>query len=104
MKNLVLILAIVFISASSFAQKRNDLKGPEFKNFKVWESTAEPTVVLVGSAKKSLKGPAFKNYKRWQKNNKNATFKVLKIESPRQKLMGLAYKNYKPWRKNAIKN
>ncbi|WP_159947663.1 hypothetical protein [Polaribacter septentrionalilitoris] len=100
MKKIVLVLGIIFLSTSAFAQKRNDLKGPEFKNFKVWESTAEPTVVYVGSPKKGLKGPAFKNFKPWQKNNKNATFKVLNIQSTKPKLKGPAFKNQKPWQKN----
>ena len=103
MKNLVLILGFILLSATIFAQKRSDFKGPKFKNYKYWEHQTEPSVVYVGNPKKGLKGPSYKNFKPWQKNNKNATFKVLKLQSDRQKLMGPEFKNYKPWRKNAIK-
>ncbi len=96
MKNLVLVIAFVFISTSIFAQKRKDLKGPAYKNYKVWEHKSEPTPIFVNTNKKDLKGPAYKNYKPWRDNSKKT--KIVVVSSKRSKLTGPAYKNYKPWR------
>lgn len=95
MKKLILILGVSFFSLSVSAQKRNDLKSPQFKNFKIWNSTAKATVIFIDNSKRDLKGPAYKNFKPWQKNDKNS-ITVLKINSTRPKLLGPAYKNQKP--------
>lgn len=104
MKKLLVVLGFIFFSTITVAQKRNDFKGPEYKNYKYWQHKTEPTVVFVSIEKKGLMGPAYKNYKPWQNNGKNTIVKVLNLKSTRSKLMGPAYKNYKPWKKKSIKN
>ena len=44
MKNLVWILAVM-IGGSLYAQKQNELMGPEAKNYKPWQNKTEATIV-----------------------------------------------------------
>lgn len=95
-----IVLTSVFILISSFVlaqeQDRKNLKGPAFKNYKVWEHKLQPVVLYVGSDKLGLQGPAYKNYKPWE--NKNKLTKIVAISSKRPKVTGPKYKNYKPWK------
>ena len=55
------------------ALKREELKGPEFKNRKPW--TEESTLVpMVSSGKSELKGPEAKNYKPFNRTSSKAGF------------------------------
>src|SRR6056300_952391 len=101
MKNITLILALIFISSSAaFAQKRSELKGPAYKNYKPWKHKSTPTVIYTEENKKSdLTGPAYKNYKPW-KDTTEASYAVVKFGTEKSKIMGHEFKNYKPWRKN----
>lgn len=100
MKNIMLALGFILISAVTYGQKRSDFKGPEYKNYKYWENKTEPTAIYIGSAKKGLQGPAYKNYRPNQTDSKAITYRIVNVKSKRQKLMGPAYKNYKIWKKN----
>ena len=104
MKNIVLILGVLLISFSAFAQeesnvKQSDLKGPAFKNYKHWMHKTVPTKIYSENNKTTLQGPAYKN----QQPGKNTSIQELvevKIgDSERQKLTGPAYKNHGPWSK-----
>ncbi|KDN54637.1 hypothetical protein [Flavobacterium seoulense] len=103
MKNIALILGVLFISFGAFAQdennvKQSDLKGPAFKNFKHWMHKAVPTKVYSEANKTSLQGPAYKNAQPWKETSKQELVEV-KIGSESQKLTGPAYKNHGPWSK-----
>lgn len=100
MKNISLILLIMFASFSVFAQKRSDYKGPAYKNYKPWLHKSEPTLVFSVSKQEKLTGPAYKNQKPWQNKSQN-TYTPIVFGSERSKIKGSAYKNYKPWRKNS---
>ncbi|TXD53961.1 MULTISPECIES: hypothetical protein [unclassified Polaribacter] len=94
MKNLILVFAFIFITTAAFAQKRNDLQGPEFKNYKPWMHKIEAIVIYTNTTKNKLIGSEFKNYKIWE-NKKEDTELVTIVKSKRSKLTGPKYKNFK---------
>ncbi|MFB9108456.1 hypothetical protein [Flavobacterium gyeonganense] len=105
MKNIALILGVLFISFGAFAQekpnvKQSDLKGPAFKNYKVWEHETVPTKIYAENNKTSLQGPAYKNDQPVRETPKENLAEVKIGNSERQKLTGPAYKNFGPWSKN----
>jgi hypothetical protein len=109
MKNVALILGVLLISFSAFAQeesnvKQSDLKGPAYKNYKSWMHKAEPTKVYSENNKISLQGPAYKNQQTRKKTTKQELVLVQIGGSERQKLTGPAYKNYEAWGKTINKN
>lgn len=100
MKNIVLILGVLLVSFSSFAQeksnmKQSDLKGPAYKNYKHWEHETEPTKIYSESNKTALQGPAYKNQHPGATISKQDLVEVKTTGSERQKLTGPAYKNYR---------
>ncbi len=104
MKNIALILGVLLISFSAFAQEKNnmkqsDLKGPAYKNYKHWMHKATPTKIYSENNKKSLQGPAYKNQQAWKETENKELVEVQIGGSERQKLTGPAYKNYGPWNK-----
>jgi hypothetical protein len=109
MKNIALILGLLVICFSGFAQeesnvKRNDLKGPAFKNYKSWMHKAVPTKIYSENNKKTLQGPAYKNQQTWKNTSKQELVLVEIGGTERQQLTGPAYKNYGPWVKTINKN
>ena len=106
MKKTALLLAILFITVTAFAQKRSDLKGPQYKNYKPWQHDTKVEPVYTSNKKVALTGPAYKNYKPWKKTEeKNVDYQQVVSNNKRAKLTGPAYKNYKPWlnKKAALK-
>ncbi|PQJ72190.1 hypothetical protein [Polaribacter butkevichii] len=99
MKNTSLIVVLLFVSVSVFAQKRNEFTGPEHKNYKPWMHKAEKTLVFKNTSKKALKGSEIKNQKVWETSNKDLKL-ISFTKSNKTKLTGPAYKNYKPWKKD----
>ncbi|WP_163400438.1 hypothetical protein [Flavobacterium fluviatile] len=106
MKNIALILGVLLVSFSAFAQdeptkvKQSDLKGPAFKNFKHWEHETVPTAIYSENNKETLQGPAYKNAYPVVSTSEKELVEV-KIGNPeRLKLTGPAYKNHGPWSKN----
>lgn len=99
MRTTMLILLLSLFTIGAFAQKRSDLKGPAYKNYKPGQHISEPTLVYTVTNKKELKGPAYKNKKPWQ-DKSDKKYVAITYGSDRSKLKGPAYKNYKPWRKN----
>ncbi|NIJ46292.1 hypothetical protein FHR24_002776 [Wenyingzhuangia heitensis] len=97
MKNLIWIL-VIMVGSSMVAQTKNNLQGPEAKNYKPWQHKTESTTVVSTSNKQKLTGPAYKNYKPWQDNNPQKSYAIV-TDNRRNKLKGPAYKNYKPWQK-----
>ncbi|MCB4798287.1 hypothetical protein [Neotamlana laminarinivorans] len=96
MKKIAFTALAIIISFGAYAQKRNEFKGPAYKNYKPWQHDVVPTVVYTIIEKESLTGPEYKNQKVWE--NKNIEdYKVISIGTKRSKLKGPAYKNYKPW-------
>ncbi len=101
MRNIAIVLALVFAaSTSAFAQKRSDLTGPAYKNYKPWKNESKPTQIYSVAKSEKLTGPAFKNKKAWKKSTSDATYTAVNFGSERTNLTGPAYKNYKPWRKS----
>jgi hypothetical protein len=105
MKKLALILGVLAISGSAFAQeannvKRSDLKGPAYKNYQVWMDKSEPLKIYSQIDKISLEGPAYKNQQFVKDTPKENLVEVKVGGSERQKLTGPDYKNYGPWSKN----
>jgi hypothetical protein len=103
-KKAVFILAVLAISCSAVAQegknvKRNDLKGPAYKNYQVWMDKSEPVKVYSQITKQSLQGPAYKNYQSLGNTPKENLAIVNIGGGERQKLTGPEYKNYGPWSK-----
>ena len=102
MKKITLILGVLLISFTAFAQeksnvKQSDLKGPDFKNYKHWMHKTEPTKIYSESNKISLQGPAYKNQQFAQATPKENLVLVKIGGDERQKLTGPDYKNYGPW-------
>ena len=105
MKKLVLILGFLVISLGASAQeqtevKRNDLKGPAFKNYQSWLHNAVPTKIYTVNNKKILQGPEYKNQQVGKETYAKEDLVLVETSgSKRQKLTGPAYKNYGPWSK-----
>ena len=105
MKNIALILGVLLISFSAFAQeepnvKQSDLKGPAYKNYKHWMHETVPTKIYSEENKTALQGPAYKNEQPGRVTPKEDLVEVKIGSSKKQKLTGPAYKNYGPWSKN----
>lgn len=98
MKNLLILLFVVALSFDGFAQKRSDLTGPAYKNYKPWKHKSESTTIYSENSRLNLTGPAFKNYKPGEHKTE---VKLIPIQfgSERSKLTGPEYKHYKPWLK-----
>ncbi|MBU3820620.1 hypothetical protein KO566_00995 [Flavobacteriaceae bacterium XHP0103] len=100
MKNITIVLALILVaSTSAFAQKRSDLTGPAYKNYKPGKEKSEPVAVYTVAKEEKLTGPAYKNHKPW-KNTSDKTYTTIAFGSEKSKLTGPAHKNYKPWRDN----
>jgi hypothetical protein len=105
MKNLGMILGVLLISFSAFAQektnvKQSDLKGPAYKNYKHWMHKTEPIKIYSQKSGESLQGPAYKNQQPSKDTPKENLVEVKIGGTERQKLTGPDYKNYGPWSKN----
>lgn len=96
MKNLIWILVIMTMSTAN-AQKRNELKGPEAKNYKPWAYKTEATTSVTTVDKSSLKSKDVKNYKAWKKEDQATQEIVLATNNNKNKLRSPQAKNYKPW-------
>lgn len=104
MKIAALILGVFLVSFGAFAQvdsnvKQSDLKGPDYKNYKVWMHKTVPTKIYSENNKVSLQGPAYKNQQARRDASKKDLVVVKTVGTERQKLTGPAYKNYGPWSK-----
>lgn len=83
-------LLIVF---GANAQK-NNLKGPAYKNRKLWKSTVATTQVFTMSGE-TLKGPEAKNSRPLER--KSGEKVLVALGGNTESLMGPEYKNRKPW-------
>ena len=106
MKKIAMILGVLLVSFSAFAQektdvKQSDLKGPAFKNYKHWMHKTEPIKIYSEKNRTSLQGPAYKNEQPGRNTSKQDLVEVKTAGSERQKLTGPAYKNYGTWSKKA---
>lgn len=105
MKKVILILGFLVISFSAVAQvetnvKQSDLKGPAFKNYKVWMDKSESIKLYSENNKKTLNGPEYKNYQVWKDTLKQDLVLVNTSGGEKQRLTGPAFKNYGPWSKD----
>lgn len=102
MKNLALILGVLLVSFTAFAQeksnvKQSDLKGPDYKNYQHWMHVTEPAKIYSENNKKPLQGPAYKNQQPETNTSEKDLVEVKTVGDERQKLTGPAYKNHGPW-------
>ncbi|UII23164.1 hypothetical protein [Fulvivirga ligni] len=92
-----LIITVLAVSGAAFfnksaAQERNDLKGPEAKNYKPWKNKS--TKKLITYRREILQGPDAKNQKPWKKEV-NQYQEVAGRSN--HNLQGPRAKNHKPW-------
>ncbi|APY10977.1 hypothetical protein BWZ22_06855 [Seonamhaeicola sp. S2-3] len=98
MKKIVFTSLAIIVSVSVYAQKRNDFKGPAYKNYKPWLYDTKPTEVYSVKQEEKLTGPEYKNQKVWENSSKKS-YKLIAVGTERSKLKGPAYKNYRPSKK-----
>lgn len=98
MKYVSLLVVFFFVSVSVFAQKRNDFTGPKHKNFKPWIHKKTPTLVYKNTNSENVKGPEFKNRKIWETKSEDLELITIS-KSKKSKLKGPKFKNHKPWDK-----
>lgn len=102
MRNLAMILGVLLVSFTAFAQeksnvKQSDLKGPDYKNYKYWMHNTVPAKIYSENNKKPLQGPAYKNQQPGSNVSEKDLVVVSTVGSKKQKLTGPAYKNHGPW-------
>ena len=95
----IIMLGLFAVSFSAMAQdtspvKQKDLKGPEYKNYKVWMHRSEPTIVQSSATAETLQGPEYKNRKPGKEVSNVEQSIVTTIGSEQQKLQGPEYKNF----------
>ncbi|TNJ47071.1 hypothetical protein KFZ70_05290 [Tamlana fucoidanivorans] len=103
MKKLVVLFALVFVTVTAFAQDRNGLTGPAYKNYKPSKHKTEAKPVYNANHKIGLTGPAYKNYKPGKSSNE-VEYQVVSTNNSKAGLTGPAYKNHKPWKNNKVSN
>ncbi|PJJ80292.1 hypothetical protein CLV57_3442 [Mucilaginibacter auburnensis] len=99
MKAAIVILGLFIVSTSAVAQdkspvKQSDLKGPEYKNYKVWMHKLEPTVIQSAATAETLQGPEYKNRQPARQVSNVEQALVSTVGSEQQKLKGPEYKNF----------
>ncbi|MBU2916279.1 MULTISPECIES: hypothetical protein [Reichenbachiella] len=98
MKTIIIAFAFTLAATMSFAQSRNDLKGPAAKNYKPWKdkNKTEVSIVMKSTDADRVQGPAAKNQKAWDQDSK-ADFQEVALVSRKNDLKGPAAKNQKVW-------
>lgn len=98
MKRIIGIICLLAIASVSFAQSKNQLKGPAAKNAKAWEKSSEAqlSALYVAADQEKTTGPAAKNAKAWEKDGQPA-YQPIVASGKMRKLKGPRYKNYKHW-------
>ena len=95
----IVILGLFVVSFGAMAQdgsqvKQSDLKGPDYKNYKIWKHKAVPTKIQSAATVETLQGPAYKNRQPGRDASKVEKALVSTVGSEQQKLNGPAYKNF----------
>ena len=95
----IIILGLFVVSFGAMAQdkspvKQNDLKGPEYKNYKVWMHKLEPTKANSAATAETLQGPEYKNRRPGREASNVEQALVSTVGTEQQKLQGPAYKNF----------
>ena len=95
----IIILGLFAVSFSAMAQdkspvKQSDLKGPEYKNYKVWMHKLEPTKIQSAATAETVQGPAYKNRQPGREASNVEQALVSTVGNEQQKLQGPAYKNF----------
>jgi hypothetical protein len=99
MKNLLLTITLVTVSAYGYAQVNGGLQGPAAKNYKYWldkDNKPQGTEVVTND-QKPLQGPAAKNHKTWKKAGQEVNHSTVATVTHRPRLLGPKAKNVKPW-------
>ena len=95
----IMILGLFAVSFSAMAQDKSpvqqgDLKGPEYKNYKVWMHKLEPTKANSAATAQTLQGPEYKNRRPGREASNVEQALVSTFGTEQQKLQGPAYKNF----------
>lgn len=98
MKGKILIIAIMLCPLLVMGQSRSNLKGPKYKNYKVWKSDKQASTVHTLASVEKPKGPEAKNKRLFKKDNRSEALVVM--EKDRSKRQGPWAKNYKPWKRD----
>lgn len=99
MKTAIVILGLFVVSFSAMAQdkspvKQNDLKGPEYKNYKFWMHKAAPTKVQSAAEAATIQGPEYKNRQPAREASNVEQALVSTVGTEQQNLKGPEYKNF----------
>ena len=99
MKKALVIIGLFAVSLGAMAQEKSavqqsDLKGPEYKNYKVWKHKLVPTKVQSAATVTTLQGPEYKNQQPGRNASKVEQSLVSTKGNEQQKLKGPAYKNF----------
>ena len=95
MKTLLLLAGMLMIHPAIHAQRRNDLKGPKAKNYKVWKSDFKASLVSSEINQQQPKVLTKKN--KVASNHSNRDFRKLQ-QVPFRRPKGLKPKNKNPWK------
>ena len=96
MRSKILLIVLMLTPFLVVGQSRSDLKGPEYKNYKVWKAEKKDKPVYTLSSTDKLQGPDAKNKRLFRKEQK-AEARVV-ADKNRAKRKGPWAKNYKPWK------
>jgi hypothetical protein len=99
MKKALVIIGLFAVSFGAMAQEKSavqqsDLKGPEYKNYKVWRHKLTPTKITSAATATTLQGPAYKNQQPGKATSNGEQALVSTVGNEQQKLKGPAYKNF----------
>ena len=94
MKRFTILFALGLLITFGANAQKSDLKGPEYKNRKLWKNPIEKAEVYTKSGE-SIKGPEAKNATPMERKTGDKVLVTLGGDD--EKLMGPAYKNRKPW-------
>ena len=97
MKSITLTIAFMVLCVLSYAQNRNELKGPEAKNYKAWKSESVAVAVLTTKEAQDQAYPIAKNKK--TRLIAVADMQTVRLTSEKRTGFGLRSKNRNPWRK-----
>ncbi len=99
MKITILSLALLlFVALGASAQDSSDLKGPAYKNRKVWENP-KPATTLTMKDGETKKGAGVKLMLPLER--KTGELRTVTLEANKNTLKGPAYKNRKVWQKES---
>ncbi len=90
------VLIVLCCVGMTHAQKRNELMGPEAKNYKPWKYEDSGDVLFARESVETLRSHEAKNARPWIQDDV-AVQPVTEPRKSRNRLQGPKAKNFKPW-------